>query len=74
MAHTAACSPDVLDASCSGSNQNGSHADAALSAGGWTENKNAQAHIDLLRQGVRQQKAEIMGSIMLLNAADAAKF
>ena len=35
---------------------------------------NIQAYIQLLRLDVRQQKAEIMGSIMLLSAADAAKF
>lgn len=36
--------------------------------------KNTQAYIDLMRRDVRQQKAEIMGSVMLLNAQDAAKF
>jgi flagellar biosynthesis/type III secretory pathway protein FliH len=36
--------------------------------------KNIQAYIDLLRSDVRQQKAEIMGSVMELSAADAAKF
>jgi hypothetical protein len=35
---------------------------------------NIQAYIQLLRSDVRQQKAEIMGSVMLLSAADAAKF
>jgi len=35
---------------------------------------NIQAYIELLRSDVRQQKAEIMGSVMLLSAADAAKF
>ena len=38
------------------------------------EKKNMQAYIDLLRSDVRQQKAEIMGSVMLLSAQDAAKF
>ncbi len=38
------------------------------------EQKNVQAYIDLLRSDVRQQKAEIMGAIMLLSAQDAAKF
>jgi hypothetical protein len=33
-----------------------------------------QSYIDLLRRDVRQQKAEIMGSMMLLSATDAAKF
>jgi hypothetical protein len=36
--------------------------------------KNIQGYIELLRSDVRQQKAEIMGSVMLLSAADAAKF
>jgi hypothetical protein len=36
--------------------------------------KNLQSYIDLLRKDVRQQKAELMGVIMLLSAEDAAKF
>ena len=36
--------------------------------------KNTQAYIDLMRRNVRQDKAEIMGSIMALSAADADKF
>lgn len=39
-----------------------------------TEEKNLAAYIDLLRSDVRQQKAEIMGSVMELSAADSAKF
>lgn len=38
------------------------------------QKKNLQAYIDLLREDVRQQKAEIMGSVMVLSAQDAAKF
>jgi hypothetical protein len=38
------------------------------------QGKNLQAYIDLLRRDVRQQKAEIMGAVMLLSADDAAKF
>jgi hypothetical protein len=38
------------------------------------QNKNIQEYIDLLRSDVRQQKAEIMGSVMQLSASDAAKF
>jgi flagellar biosynthesis/type III secretory pathway protein FliH len=38
------------------------------------QQKNIQAYIDLMRENVRQDKAEIMGSIMALSAADAAKF
>jgi len=36
--------------------------------------RNLNAYIDLLRSDVRQQKAEIMGAVMLLSADDAAKF
>jgi len=36
--------------------------------------KNLQEYIALLRSDVRQQKAEVMGSVMQLSAADAAKF
>jgi len=36
--------------------------------------QNIQAYIDLLRDDVRQQKAQMMGAVMQLSAADAAKF
>ncbi len=36
--------------------------------------KNIQAYIELMRADVRQQKAEMMGSLMLLSAGDATKF
>ena len=39
-----------------------------------SQQKNLAAYIDLLRKDVRQQKAEIMGSVMVLDADDAAKF
>jgi len=39
-----------------------------------TQKKNMQAYMDLLRKDVRQQKAEIMGSVMALSADDATKF
>src|SRR6201998_737863 len=38
------------------------------------QKKNMQVYVDLLRKDIRQQKAEIMGAVMLLNAEDAAKF
>ena len=38
------------------------------------QKKNTLAYIDLMRRNVRQDKAEIMGSVMALSAADAAKF
>ena len=39
-----------------------------------SEQKNLAVYIDLLRKDVRQQRAEIMGSVMVLSADDAAKF
>jgi hypothetical protein len=47
---------------------------AAVSPEADAQKKNMQAYIDLLRKDVRQQKAEIMGAIMVLSAEDAAKF
>ena len=38
------------------------------------QKKNIQAYINLMRENVRQNKAEIMGAMMVLSAADAAKF
>jgi hypothetical protein len=39
-----------------------------------TQQKNMQEYIDLLRSDVRQQKAQIMGAMMQLDADKAAKF
>lgn len=39
-----------------------------------SQSKNLQVYIDLLRKDVRQEKAELMGAILALSAADAAKF
>jgi hypothetical protein len=36
--------------------------------------KNVQAYIELMRRNVRQEKAEIMGAVMVLSAQDATKF
>ena len=47
---------------------------AAASPEGDAQEKNLQAYIDLMRRDVRQQKAEIMGAVMLLSSDDAAKF
>jgi hypothetical protein len=47
---------------------------AAVSPEADAKEKNLQEYVNLLRADVRQQKSEIMGSIMLLSAADAAKF
>jgi hypothetical protein len=38
------------------------------------QKKNIQEYIELLRSDVRQQKAEMMGAVMQLSAADAGKF
>ncbi|HLW88446.1 MAG TPA: hypothetical protein VKR57_08115 [Terriglobales bacterium] len=50
----------------------GAQTNASPNAG--AQKKNIQEYIDLLRTDVRQQKAEMMGAVMALNAADAAKF
>jgi len=47
---------------------------AAVSAEADVQKKNVEAYIDLLRKGVRQQKAEIMGAVMVLSVDEAAKF
>jgi hypothetical protein len=47
---------------------------AVASADADAQEKNVQAYIELLRKDVRQQKAEIMGAVMVLPADDAAKF
>ena len=46
----------------------------AASAEADAQKKNVEAYIDLLRKDVRQQKAEIMGAVMVLSADDATKF
>jgi hypothetical protein len=47
---------------------------AAASTAADAKEKNMQAYVDLLRRDVRQEKAEIMGAVMVLSADDAAKF
>ena len=47
---------------------------AAVSPEADTLEKNTQTYIELLRRNVQQDKAEIMGAVMLLSAEDAAKF
>jgi hypothetical protein len=47
---------------------------AAASPNANAREKNIQEYIDLMRADVRQQKAEMMGAVMLLSAADATKF
>ena len=47
---------------------------AAATSAPDAQDKNLRAYIDLLRTDVRQQKAQIMGAVMILSAADAAKF
>lgn len=51
-----------------------SQTDTAAAANTSTQKTNIQEYINLLRADVRQQKAEIMGAVMALNAQDAAKF
>ena len=47
---------------------------APASGSSSAKQKNINEYIQLMRSDVRQQKAEIMGSMMQLSAADAAKF
>jgi hypothetical protein len=47
---------------------------AAASPAASDQNKNTDVYIALLRRDVRQEKAEIMGAMMVLGAEDAAKF
>ena len=39
-----------------------------------SDSQNIDAYIELLRANVRQEKAEMLGAVMQLSAADAAKF
>jgi hypothetical protein len=50
----------------------GSH--SAVSSEADAKEKNIQEYINLMRTDVRQQKAEILGAVMLLSASDASKF
>ena len=52
----------------------GTKSQTAQSSASATQKKNMQEYIELLRANVRDQKSEIMGSVMELNAQDAAKF
>ena len=47
---------------------------ASASPNADAQEKNIQEYVELLRSDVRQQKAEMMGAVMQLSAADAAKF
>jgi hypothetical protein len=49
-------------------------AQVSTSPNGDSQKTNIQEYIELLRSDVRQQKAEMMGAVMQLSAADAAKF
>jgi hypothetical protein len=50
------------------------HKKAAPSPADTTRDKNIKEYIELLRANVRQDKAEMMGAMMVLSAAEAAKF
>src|SRR5260370_38591629 len=51
-----------------------SASNAAASDESAAQKQNMQAYVDLMRKDVRQEKAEIMGAVMVLSADDAAKF
>jgi hypothetical protein len=55
-------------------NRQNPNSQPAASSEADSQEKNLQAYVDLLRKDVRQQKAEIMGSVMELSADDATKF
>ena len=48
--------------------------EAAASPEAQAREENIQEYISLMRADLRQQKAEIMGAVMLLSAQDATKF
>jgi hypothetical protein len=54
--------------------QNKTGAQVSASPNTDAQKNNIQEYIELLRSDVRQQKAEMMGAVMQLSAADAAKF
>jgi hypothetical protein len=47
---------------------------SAASPNATAQEKNIEEYISLMRVDVRQQKAEMMGAVMVLSAADATKF
>jgi hypothetical protein len=47
---------------------------ASTSPNADTQNKNLQKYVELMRADVGQQKTDLMGAVMQLSAADAAKF
>jgi hypothetical protein len=49
-------------------------AQASASPNADAQEMNVQEYVELLRSDVRQQKDEMMGAVMQLSAADAAKF
>lgn len=59
---------------CAQTNAQKAEKRGARSAETEAREKNTEEYIKLLRSDVRQQKAEIMGAVMLLSATDAAKF
>ena len=49
-------------------------AQATVTASDATADANLKEYVELLRSNIRQRKAEVMGEMMQLSAADAAKF
>jgi hypothetical protein len=48
--------------------------EAPAASAGDTQTKNIREYIELLRENILQEKAELMGAVMQLSADDAAKF
>jgi len=64
----------TLSSVCAQTQTPKSESSTAVSSESDAQKQNLQAYIDLLRKNVRQDKAEILGAIMVLSADDAAKF
>lgn len=66
----------MIIAHAAGAQDNAQPAQTAAQTGtsSTSDSQNIQAYIELLRANVRQQKAEMVGVVMQLSAADAAKF
>ena len=64
----------VIAPACQAQDKPQASSQASTTNGANAKQTNTDAYIALLRRDVRQEKAEIMGSMMLLSAQDSAKF
>jgi hypothetical protein len=63
-----------LASACQAQDKTQQSSQASATNGADAKQTNTDAYIALLRRDVRQEKAEIMGAMMILNAQDSAKF